>query len=209
MKYLVIILIWAAYCFIHSFMISTWFTGIVQRLIKKYYAFYRLFFVLLSTILLIPLIRYTVKLDHEIIFNYSPALNVVRYVLMISGVLVFAKAFFIDYDVLHFVGIRQAMNFKKTSKEPADKELKNSGLLGIVRHPMYSALIVVLWCHSFTIADVVVNAVLTIYIVIGTILEERKLLLEFGDSYANYQKEVPMLIPFIRTRISKYINHER
>jgi len=32
------------------------------------------------------------------------------------------------------------------------------------------------------------------------ILEERKLVIEFGDSYIRYQKEVPMLIPFTKWR---------
>jgi len=29
-------------------------------------------------------------------------------------------------------------------------------------------------------------------------LEERKLVMEFGASYIQYQKEVPMLIPFVK-----------
>jgi protein-S-isoprenylcysteine O-methyltransferase Ste14 len=52
------------------------------------------------------------------------------------------------------------------------------------------------------VADLVVNTLLTIYIIIGTLLEEKKLALEFGDSYIKYQHEVPMLIPFIRPRIT-------
>jgi methanethiol S-methyltransferase len=196
MKYLIITIIWSGYCFLHSFMISIWFSRIMQRLLSKYYAFYRLFFVLVSTLLLIPLIRYTTQLDHEVVITYSNALNIVRYIVISCGVIVFTKAFLIDYDVLHFVGIRQALQFNTSEKEPMNTELKKSGLLGIVRHPMYSAVIIVLWCHSFTIADLIVNAVLTIYVVIGTLLEERKLLIEYGDSYIQYQKEVPMLIPF-------------
>jgi protein-S-isoprenylcysteine O-methyltransferase Ste14 len=47
-------------------------------------------------------------------------------------------------------------------------------------------------------ADIVVNAILTIYVVIGTVLEEKKLVLEFGDAYRKYQQEVPMLIPFTK-----------
>jgi protein-S-isoprenylcysteine O-methyltransferase Ste14 len=42
--------------------------------------------------------------------------------------------------------------------------------------------------------------VLTIYIILGTFLEEKKLVLEFGDTYVKYQQEVPMLIPFTRTK---------
>jgi methanethiol S-methyltransferase len=200
MKYLVITLIWAGYCFLHSFMISIWFTSIMQRLLKKYFAFYRIFFVFVSTILLLPLISYTIQLDHEAVITYSPALNFARYIFIACGVLVFVKAFLIDYDVLHFLGIRQAMKFNMTEKESSDIQLKKSGLLGIVRHPMYFAVLILLWCHCFTVADVIVNAVLTIYVVIGTLLEERKLVIEFGDSYIRYQKEVPMLIPFSRWR---------
>ena len=200
MKYLVITMIWAGYCFLHSFMISIWFSNIMKRLLKEYYAFYRLFFVLVSTLLLFPIISYTIQLDHEVVIKYSMTLNIFRYILIALGVLVFVKAFLIDYDVLHFLGFRQAMKFNTTEIEIPNTELKKSGLLGIVRHPMYFAVVVLLWCHSFTIADVIVNALLTIYVVIGTFLEERKLLVEFGDSYIRYQNEVPMLIPFTRWR---------
>jgi len=51
-------------------------------------------------------------------------------------------------------------------------------------------------------ADIVVNIVLTVYIIIGTILEEKKLVLEYGETYIQYQKEVPMLIPFIKAKVN-------
>jgi protein-S-isoprenylcysteine O-methyltransferase Ste14 len=54
------------------------------------------------------------------------------------------------------------------------------------------------------LSDIVVNAVLTAYVIIGTMLEERKLVLEFGDSYVRYQKEVPMLIPFTKKEFKKH-----
>jgi protein-S-isoprenylcysteine O-methyltransferase Ste14 len=40
------------------------------------------------------------------------------------------------------------------------------------------------------------NALWTIWIIIGTRLEERDLAAEFGDGYRDYQKRVPMLIPW-------------
>ena len=63
---------------------------------------------------------------------------------------------------------------------------------------MYLALIIYLWCQTFRAVDIVVNIILTIYVIIGTKLEERKLVLEFGETYVKYQQEVPMLIPFTR-----------
>ena len=63
---------------------------------------------------------------------------------------------------------------------------------------MYLALIIYLWCQTFRVVDIVTNTLLTIYVIIGTILEEKKLVLEFGNTYVKYQKEVPMLIPFTK-----------
>ena len=56
MKYLLIALMWTGYCALHSYLISIVFTNLMNRLLKKYYAFYRLFYVLISLFLLIPLI---------------------------------------------------------------------------------------------------------------------------------------------------------
>jgi protein-S-isoprenylcysteine O-methyltransferase Ste14 len=35
-------------------------------------------------------------------------------------------------------------------------------------------------------------------VLIGTWLEEKKLVLEFGETYVKYQQEVPMIIPSVR-----------
>lgn len=170
----------------------------MTRLLKDYYAFYRIFFVSLSLALLIPLIRYTDQFDSNIIITYNPLLNSVRYILIFGSLSIFFWAFFIDYDSLSFFGIRQILSFRKQEKIKTSGDLKRRGLLGIVRHPMYFALIVYLWCMAFTITDIIVNIILTIYIVIGTIYEEKKLILEFEDVYLKYQQEVPMLIPYAK-----------
>ncbi len=123
-----------------------------------------------------------------------------RYVLIAGSLLMFFWAFFFNYDSLSFFGIRQIINFGKIKEINSSEELKRKGLLGITRHPMYLALLIFLWCQTFRVTDIVVNTVLTIYVIIGTFLEEKKLILEFGDSYLKYQKEVPMLIPFTNWR---------
>ena len=201
MKYLLITLMWAGYCLLHSFLISIRFTNLMARLLKNYYAFYRIFFVSFSIVLLIPLISYTAQLDNEVIITYGLPLNIIRYVLISGSLLMFFWAFFFDYDSLSFFGIRQILNFGKIKKANPSEEIKKNGLLGIIRHPMYLALIIYLWCQTFRMSDIIVNIVLTIYIIIGTKLEEKKLVLEFGDAYIKYQQEVPMLIPSIKMKV--------
>jgi len=66
---------------------------------------------------------------------------------------------------------------------------------------MYFSLMIYLWCQTFRMSDIVVNIVLTIYIIMATRLEEKKLVLEFGDTYVKYQQEVPMFIPFSKIKV--------
>jgi methanethiol S-methyltransferase len=154
----------------------------------------------ISFILIVPLINYTAQLDNNIIISYGLPLTVLRHMLTYGSLLLFFWAFFINYDSLSFFGIRQILAFNKEKKSDGQVELKKNGLLGIIRHPMYLALIIYLWCHTFRLSDIIVNIILTIYVLIGTWLEERKLILEFGDAYIKYQKEVPMIFPFTKIK---------
>jgi protein-S-isoprenylcysteine O-methyltransferase Ste14 len=65
-----------------------------------------------------------------------------------------------------------------------------------VRHPLYLFMILMIWsCPDLTADRLLFNGLWTVWIVIGSILEERDLLLEFGDVYHEYQRRVPMFIP--------------
>jgi protein-S-isoprenylcysteine O-methyltransferase Ste14 len=199
-NYLLVVIMWTAYCALHSFLISIRFTALMTRLLKNYYAFYRLFYVVISFILLVPLIRFTGEFESPVIMTYGAPLSVARYALMSGALLLFFWAFFFDYDSLSFFGIRQILICAKPKTSVTPVELKRNGLLGMVRHPMYLALILYLWCQTFKMMDLVVNTLLTLYVLIGTWLEERKLVLEFGEAYLRYQRQVPMLIPFAKSK---------
>lgn len=199
MDYFLIALIWTVYCALHSYMISIRFTELMKHLLKSYYAFYRLFYVVISIVLLFPVFYYTGQLQSEVIITYHPPWSIVRYALIICSMLIFFKAFIFDYDALSFLGIRQLLNFRKNHANH-EGGIKKKGLLGIMRHPMYFTVMIFLWCQTYRLSDIVVNSVLTLYVIIGTMLEERKLVLEFGDAYIQYQKEVPMLIPFTKLK---------
>ncbi len=66
-----------------------------------------------------------------------------------------------------------------------------------MRHPLYACIIVVFWASPVLTADrLLFNVLWTAWMIVGTYLEERDLVREFGDAYRHYQTAVPMLIPW-------------
>ena len=66
-----------------------------------------------------------------------------------------------------------------------------------VRHPLYACVLALLWIRPEMMADGLLLSVLwSGWILAGTILEERDLAAELGDAYRDYQRRVPMLVPW-------------
>jgi protein-S-isoprenylcysteine O-methyltransferase Ste14 len=66
-----------------------------------------------------------------------------------------------------------------------------------VRHPLYLFMMLAMWSYPALQADrLLFNGLWTIWIVIGAFFEERDLAVEFGETYREYQRQVPMLIPW-------------
>lgn len=93
-------------------------------------------------------------------------------------------------DTLSFVGLRQLFGPEQAGT------LVTGGLYRFVRHPLYTAVLLVLWLTPVVSANTfTVISGLTLYILVGAWFEERKLLSKFGSSYAEYRRVTPMLIP--------------
>jgi protein-S-isoprenylcysteine O-methyltransferase Ste14 len=91
-----------------------------------------------------------------------------------------------------FLGFEQMLVTGSTSQP----EMVTSGLYRWVRHPLYTAGLAFIWLTPIMTSGLLaLNIGLTLYLVVGAIYEERKLVREFGDAYTRYQKQTPMLIP--------------
>jgi protein-S-isoprenylcysteine O-methyltransferase Ste14 len=65
-----------------------------------------------------------------------------------------------------------------------------------VRHPLYVFMLLLIWSTPrFSTDQLLFNVLWTAWIIVGTRLEERDLLLDFGPVYRQYQASVPMLLP--------------
>ncbi len=49
---------------------------------------------------------------------------------------------------------------------------------------------------DLTLDRLLLNLLFTVFVIVGTLFEERDLVATFGEAYRSYQRKVPMLIPW-------------
>jgi methanethiol S-methyltransferase len=99
------------------------------------------------------------------------------------------------YSISLFLGFRQIRSNSSGGAMTETGSIDTTGVLGLTRHPWYVAVFLLLWADDLNLGKIVVNTVLSVYLAVGTLLEERKLVLEFGEKYREYQRRVPMFVP--------------
>ena len=194
--YLLLALLWAAYCTVHSVLISIPVTSWLRTVLAIRYRFWRLFFNIFSIVTLMPLVMYShsARFNSETLFAWSGYWRILRYCLVGLGVvLVVAGAR--HYSMLQFLGIQQIRKESARSAMTGSGDFDDRGVLGLVRHPWYVAVFIFLWTSDLNVTAITVNLVLSAYLIVGTLLEERKLVIEFGEEYRRYQDHVSMFIP--------------
>lgn len=202
--YIILSLLLILWCIIHSALISNGFLAFINRKIGDKNRYYRLYFNLFSTLTLIPIIIFSLTLKGEYIFQWSGYLHISRiFAIIISLYLFYAGGKY--YDGLQFFGIRQIREGSNQKSLSQSGELDMGGILGVIRHPWYTAAIIIIWTRNIDMSTLIVNTIFTLYLIIGTVLEEKKLLLEFGETYRSYQQQVSMLFPikWLKSKLKK------
>jgi len=183
-------------------MVSETTIAFLKRRLGASFRFYRLFFNAVSLLALVPVLAYSLSLEGEPILRWEGAGLVLRWALVLLGVLLFVAGGR-HYSLRQFVGISQLRGAQARGLARGGG-IDSTGVLGLVRHPWYTAIVLLLWARDLDVPGLVVNAVLTAYVVAGTLLEERKLVREFGDAYRDYQSRVSMFVPlkWLRSRVA-------
>jgi methanethiol S-methyltransferase len=194
--HLEIVLLWVAYCAVHSLLISKRVTDFFKRTWAAGYSYYRLFFNLFSLGALIPLVIYSdsPRFRGSALFTWNGNWQIIRCILIAMAVaLIIGGAR--HYSISQFLGIRQIRSDRTPGAMTDTGEFDCTGILGVIRHPWYVAVLLLIWSGNLNVGTVIINIVVSAYLVIGTLLEERKLVLEFGKKYREYQDRVSMFFP--------------
>lgn len=180
---------------VHSLMASLRFKALLENLLgAKSSRFYRLFYNIFSVISFVPILWLMRVLPDNILYQIpAPWYYLVLFGQAISALGLMVGLF--QTDLGKFAGLRQIIS-------PAGEKngkLVITGLYRHMRHPLYTFGLLFIWLTPMmTVNMLVVYISSTLYIIIGAYFEERKLLREFGDAYAEYQSNTPMLIPKLR-----------
>lgn len=124
----------------------------------------------------------------------STALQAVAWSVFALGfALVLLSTFLIDHFDLF--GLKHVWR-QFVGKGPDTPEFVTPMFYRNVRHPMYLGFVLAFWATPvMTVGHMMFAAVLTVYILIAIQLEEKDLVGQLGDAYADYRRRVPMLLP--------------
>lgn len=186
------------YGIVHSIMASRGFKARArQRLGEKGFRYYRLGFNLFAGLSLLPILYLVARLPDAHL--YAIPLPWVIATCAIQGLSGVCFLLALRHTGTHdFLGLDVLLH---PAQPTAPQNLATGGFYRYTRHPLYFFGLVMLWLTpvmTWNLLSLSLGA--TAYIIIGALLEERKLLVEFGDPYVEYQRRTPFLIPFTKMR---------
>lgn len=182
------------WCFIHSFLISISVTSYLKKISGPHFRWMRLFYNLFSLFSFVALMWLESKTHSPLLFNWQGYWLLLQLVFLLISLFLFVQGAR-SYHMGQFLGIQQLRDKNTSSVLSAEGTFQISGILKYTRHPWYLGTLLIIWLRTLTVASVAVNLVFTVYLFIGILLEERKLMREFGRDYEAYRNRVPMLLP--------------
>lgn len=197
---LILTALWTTlWCVGHSWFVSHRWRSFIRGVFPRYHVFSRLIYVFFSTLSLAILVVWIRTLPENLLFDWTGTWRWIRWLGMAEALFLFWLGT-LSYDNRSFLGLTQALEYLQgnNASKPAFRE---NGILGIIRHPWYTGtLILLVFCLPWTDVNLVWRGIFIIYTLIGTELEERKLLRDFGAPYADYRARVPRYFPRLRQR---------
>ncbi|HMR66350.1 MAG TPA: isoprenylcysteine carboxylmethyltransferase family protein [Anaerolineae bacterium] len=157
---------------------------------------YRLAYNVVATVTLLPLLALLALLPQQTLYVVPAPWAWLMVVGQLVAILA-AGLTLLQTGALDFLGLAQLFG----ERAEQNGGLNLGGLYAWVRHPLYTCSLIFLWLSpAMTTNSLVAYLLFTLYFYIGSIYEERRLVVEFGATYRAYQQAVPRLIPRLGRR---------
>ncbi len=187
-----LLICWLGYIVLHSVLAALG----TKRWVAAHYPdlmpFYRLGFNVLALLLLLPILWLMVSNPGPTLWRWQGVGAYMANGLALAAILGFLRTLK-DYDMQEFLGFRQLI--AHTQKVEDLEGFHLSWFHRYVRHPWYFFGLILIWTRDMNAALLLSGVMMTIYFIIGSRLEEKKLLVHHGETYRRYMERVPGLIP--------------
>ncbi len=188
-----LMILWLGYCIVHSVLADVGIKIYIQKVMGSAFKFYRPIYSFFSLVTLVFLLWFQFSIQSLLLFKSIIYLYIAAALLGLTGLgimIMCISKYFYELSGLQAIQHSQAKN-----------TLQQSGLHRYVRHPLYFGTLLFVWSLFFvlpSLSNLIAAIIITLYTLLGIRLEEKKLMLEYGDSYIDYIKRVPMLIPGLK-----------
>ncbi len=166
---------------------------------RAYHGFYRLGYNVFAVLTLLTPGLFVLFNPGRVIWQIDGVARLPLLAIQVVG-LVGLFTSLLQIDFWRFAGLRQVNAYLSNQPLPLpDEPLQINGLYRLVRHPLYLFSLMVIWpLDTMTESWLAFNIASTLYFTLGSLLEERRLIAVYGESYLEYRQQVPWLIPFLK-----------
>ncbi len=187
-------MLWALWGALHSLLIWPPFSAKIANLLGRRAGWQRLLYNLFATATLVPIAALHIFWRSNFIVKWSGPWLAIPIAMDVLGIWLLYLGFrsYKANDFMGFAAARAALR----GEPAAASSLSFDGVLKHIRHPYYAATILLLWGHGMDSGDLAASIVLTMYVFVGTWLEERKLTAQFGEAYLEYKRDAPAFVPW-------------
>jgi methanethiol S-methyltransferase len=185
-------LIWAGWCVIHSLLNSEGLIGKALPPGNSIRPYYRIVYSLFAAITLMLVYWIAPRENDMPLWEWHGPLAVVQGAIWVVA-LVMAYLSFRLISIWDFLGFTALGTARNRRESPG--QLMTSGIYGETRNPQFLAGLLLLWARDLTPTGLVINIILSFYLLIGARIEEKRLVRKFGGDYRKYMSRVPRFIP--------------
>ncbi len=187
-KYLSLVGLWAIFYFTHSALASTKLKRFLEEKLPWLMKGYRLIYSVFSIIFFCYILLFSAGIKVFQLFPTSDLNTYLGYMLSAFGTIILVRA----ANAISMVG------FLGLGSPRKEERLSTSGIYSRVRHPLYVGITMIFIGYLFvspTLVSLTHLFCLILYIPFGIKFEEQNLIHIYGNSYRNYQSEVPAFFP--------------